>query len=325
MNAAAADVDGEDEIVLLEDEEDEEVIITDEEPGDDEPEGNVSLVNSDDDLVIQDDNDDDDVLGVFQEEDDDDELLIVDDEEKNHRLMTAILKNLSCDFQTARDGREAILKTASFAPDLIFLDIMLPEMDGFAVCRLLKGNPDTRTIPIIMVTVLDDKSSKLKALEAGANDFLTKPVDGTEVIFRTRNLLRIKQFEDFLKDHAIRLEAETAKKTAQPAKSPASTAAFPDALPTASSTRSNATALISTPAPKPMISPIVRRRTGRISAAVAPSTSEDAASSPQAKASSCEMTPTPCVRRMKMSFLLRSPSYSSTFLGNRSRKALTAS
>ncbi|HSD95258.1 MAG TPA: HD domain-containing phosphohydrolase [Syntrophales bacterium] len=142
-------------------------------------------------------------------------ILIVDDEEKNHRLMTAILKNLSCDFQTARDGREAILKTASFAPDLIFLDIMLPEMDGFAVCRILKDNPETRTIPIVMVTALDDKSSKLKALEAGANDFLTKPVDGTEVIFRTRNLLRIKQFEDFLKDHAARLEAETAKKTAQ--------------------------------------------------------------------------------------------------------------
>jgi CheY-like chemotaxis protein len=110
-------------------------------------------------------------------------ILIVDDEEKNHRLMTAILKNLSCVFDTARDGREAILKTVAFGPDLIFLDIMLPEMDGYAVCRLLKDNPDTRTIPIIMVTALDDKGSKLRALEAGANDFLTKPVDGTEVIF----------------------------------------------------------------------------------------------------------------------------------------------
>jgi len=142
-------------------------------------------------------------------------ILIVDDEEKNHRLMTAILKNLSCVFESARDGRDAILKTVSFAPDLIFLDIMLPEMDGYAVCRLLKDNPDTRTIPIIIVTALDDKSSKLRALEAGANDFLTKPVDSTEVIFRTRNLLRIKQFEDFLKDHAACLEAETEKKTAQ--------------------------------------------------------------------------------------------------------------
>jgi len=118
-------------------------------------------------------------------------ILIVDDEEKNYRLMMAILKNHSCVFETARDGREAILKTVSFAPDLIFLDIMLPEMDGYAVCRLLKDNPDTRTIPIIMVTALDDKGSKLRALEAGANDFLTKPVDSTEVIFRTRNLLRI--------------------------------------------------------------------------------------------------------------------------------------
>ena len=141
-------------------------------------------------------------------------ILIVDDEEKNYRLITAILKNLECLFETARNGKEAVLKTVSFKPDLIFLDIMMPELDGYAVCKLLKDNPDTRHIPILMMTVLDDKASKLKALEAGANDYLTKPVDSTEVMIRTRNLLRIKEFEDFLKDHAVRLEAETEKKTA---------------------------------------------------------------------------------------------------------------
>ena len=142
-------------------------------------------------------------------------ILIVDDEEKNFRLIPAILKNLNCVFDTAKNGRAAILKTVSFKPDLIFLDIMMPEMDGYAVCKMLKDNPDTRHIPILVMTALDDKASKLKALEAGANDFLTKPVDSTEVMIRTRNLLRIKEFEDFLKDHAFRLKAETEKKTAE--------------------------------------------------------------------------------------------------------------
>ncbi len=142
-------------------------------------------------------------------------VLIVDDEEKNFRLISAILKNLNCLFETAKNGREAVLKTVSFNPDLIFLDIMMPELDGYAVCKLLKNNPDTRGIPIIIVTVLDDKASKLKALEAGANDFLTKPIDSTEVIIRTKNLLRIKEFEDFLKNHAACLAAETEKKTAE--------------------------------------------------------------------------------------------------------------
>ncbi len=142
-------------------------------------------------------------------------ILVVDDEEKNYRLLAAILKNLCCVFETAKNGREAILKTVSFNPDLIFLDIMLPEMDGYDVCKILKKNPDTTSIPVLMVTALDDKVSKLKALEVGANDFLTKPVDSTEVMFRTRNLLRIKEFEDFLKDHASRLESETEKKTAE--------------------------------------------------------------------------------------------------------------
>ena len=142
-------------------------------------------------------------------------ILIVDDEGKNFRLIAAILKSLSPIIETAADGREAILKTVSFNPDLIFLDIMMPEMDGYAVCKLLKDNPDTRNIPILMMTALDDKASKLKALDAGANDFLTKPVDSTEVMLRTRNLLRLKEFEDFLKDHAARLEAETEKKTAE--------------------------------------------------------------------------------------------------------------
>jgi putative two-component system response regulator len=142
-------------------------------------------------------------------------ILIVDDEEKNFRLISAILKNFDALFETAKNGKEAILKTVTFAPDLIFLDIMMPEMDGYTVCRLLKENPDTQHIPIIIVSALDDKASRIKVLQAGASDFLVKPIDSTEVIIRTRNLLRVKEFEDFLKNHAERLAADTEKKTAE--------------------------------------------------------------------------------------------------------------
>ena len=139
-------------------------------------------------------------------------ILIVDDEEKNFRLIPAILKNLNCVFDRATDGKAAVIRTRAFSPDLIFLDIMMPEMDGYAVCKMLKDNPDTRHIPILVMTSLDDKASKIKALEAGASDFLTKPVDSTELLIRTRNLLRIKEFEDFLKHYASRLKTETEKK-----------------------------------------------------------------------------------------------------------------
>ncbi len=142
-------------------------------------------------------------------------ILIVDNEEKNHGLISTILKDLPCVFEIAKGGREAILKTVSFAPDLIFLEVMLPEMNGYAVCKLLKENPDTWTIPIVMMTSLGDKGPKLKALEVGANDFLTRPLDGDEVFFKTRNLLKIKEFADFLKNNAACRSAETEKKTAE--------------------------------------------------------------------------------------------------------------
>ena len=142
-------------------------------------------------------------------------ILIVDDEERNLKLMGAILKNYDYSFEMAKNGIEALEKTKEYSPDLIFLDIMMPEMDGFETCRRLRENPETRYIPVVMVTALGDHDSRNKGLEAGANDFLTKPVDSTELMVRTKNLLRIKEFEDFLKVHNELLEAEVKKKTAQ--------------------------------------------------------------------------------------------------------------
>jgi putative two-component system response regulator len=142
-------------------------------------------------------------------------ILIVDDEEKNIKLMIAILKNYGYDFETAKNGISAIEKAKTFIPDLILLDIMMPEMDGYEACKRLKSDPTTQHIPIVMVTALTDRDSRIRGLENGANDFLTKPVDVTELIVRTKNLLKVKEFEDFLKQHNEILELEVKKKTAQ--------------------------------------------------------------------------------------------------------------
>ncbi len=142
-------------------------------------------------------------------------ILIVDDEPKNLKLIGAILKNQGYSFETAQNGREAIEKTAAFNPDLIFLDIMMPEMDGYEACKRIKSDPSTSHIPVVIITALADRESKLKGLAAGADDFLPKPIDASELAVRTKNLLRIKEFEDFLKRHNEILEAEVKKKTAQ--------------------------------------------------------------------------------------------------------------
>lgn len=142
-------------------------------------------------------------------------ILIVDDEERNLKLLGVILANYGYAFEMAKNGIEALEKTQSYKPDLILLDIMMPEMDGYETCRRLKEDALTRHIPVVMVTALADREAKIKGLEAGANDFLTKPVDTSELTIRTKNLLRIKEFEDFLKGHNELLEAEVRKKTAQ--------------------------------------------------------------------------------------------------------------
>src|SRR5574340_417024 len=142
-------------------------------------------------------------------------ILIVDDEERNLKLLDVILSNYGYASETAKNGIEALEKTQSYKPDLILLDIMMPEMDGYETCRRLRENPETQHIPIVMITALADQDSKIRGLEAGANDFLTKPVDKTEVIIKAKNLLRIKEFEDFLKQHGKLLEAEVAERTKQ--------------------------------------------------------------------------------------------------------------
>ena len=119
-------------------------------------------------------------------------ILIVDDDEKNIRLLKAVLMSENYQTSEALNGEKAIESIADTKPDLILLDVMMPGIDGFEVCRRLKAADETKMIPIVMVTALREKEHRIKAMVSGADDFLSKPVDQTELQLRVKSLLRIK-------------------------------------------------------------------------------------------------------------------------------------
>ncbi|MEE8306379.1 MAG: response regulator, partial [Gammaproteobacteria bacterium] len=123
-------------------------------------------------------------------------VLVVDDIEANVKLLEARLTVEYFETLTARNGKEALQICASEGVDVVLLDVMMPGMDGFEVCRRIKADPKTQHIPVIMVTALDQPSDKVKGLEAGADDFLTKPVDDIALITRVKNLSRLKTLTD---------------------------------------------------------------------------------------------------------------------------------
>jgi diguanylate cyclase (GGDEF)-like protein/PAS domain S-box-containing protein len=141
-------------------------------------------------------------------------ILIVDDESANRRLLQVLLRPKGYVTRTATGGREALACIAADRPDLILLDVMMPGLDGRAVASAVKADPATRNIPIIMVTAQGDREARLAALDAGAEDFLTKPVDRAELWLRVRNLLRLKTLSDLLEHHQATLEAEVRARTA---------------------------------------------------------------------------------------------------------------
>jgi diguanylate cyclase (GGDEF)-like protein/PAS domain S-box-containing protein len=140
-------------------------------------------------------------------------ILIVDDEAQNRRLLAVLLRPEGYRTSGAASGEEALAAISACAPDLILLDLMMPGMDGNQVAAILKANPATANIPIIMVTARMERSARLAGLDAGAEDFLTKPVDRAELWLRVRNLLRLKAFGD-LQDHSARLERQVLARTA---------------------------------------------------------------------------------------------------------------
>lgn len=140
-------------------------------------------------------------------------ILIVDDEDVNVRLLKALCENLGYDTITAGNGREAVNKTIEHMPDLVLMDIMMPEVNGFEATEVLKSNERTRHIPIIIITALDSRKDMLTGISKGANDFLTKPIDSEELSLRLMNNLKIKEYHDFLKNYNVILETQVAEKT----------------------------------------------------------------------------------------------------------------
>jgi light-regulated signal transduction histidine kinase (bacteriophytochrome) len=136
-------------------------------------------------------------------------ILIVDDDEQNRELLHALIEAAGHEPEMASDGPEALAKVKGV--DLVLLDVMMPGMDGFEVARRIRQIPETADLPIVMVTVLDGKDYRLRAVEAGANDFVSKPVDRTELHIRTNALLRMKEVQDAVKQHRKELERKAAE------------------------------------------------------------------------------------------------------------------
>jgi putative two-component system response regulator len=126
------------------------------------------------------------------------DVLIVDDLEGNARLLQSLLRSEGCRVRLARDGYQALQMVNGEHPDLVLMDVLMPRLDGFEACRRLKSDPATRLIPVVLVTALQDSESRIRGLEVGADDFVSKPLNGPELRARVRSLLRIKRYTDDL-------------------------------------------------------------------------------------------------------------------------------
>lgn len=142
-------------------------------------------------------------------------ILIVDDELTNRKLLEALLRPEGYRTRTASSGIDALVSVMQLPPDLILLDVMMPELDGYSVARTFKSDPATAGIPIIMLSAQRDSDARLKGLDAGAEDFLTKPVDRAELWLRVRNLLRLKEMSDALAQQSANLERQVNERTAE--------------------------------------------------------------------------------------------------------------
>lgn len=125
-------------------------------------------------------------------------VLIVDDNQENLELIQAYLEDIECITVPAYDGIEALDVIGRNKPDLILLDVMMPKMSGFEVCRRLKNNPKTSDIPIIMVTALNEFGDMERGIDSGTDDFISKPVNKIELLTRVRTMLKLKHLSDKL-------------------------------------------------------------------------------------------------------------------------------
>jgi len=134
-------------------------------------------------------------------------ILIADDNPQGCELLEAYLADLPCEIRLAADGEQTLKEVASFGPDLILLDIMMPKISGFEVCKRLRANAETRSIGIIMVTALDQDADAERAVEAGTDDFVSKPIPKQELLLRIRALLSVGPKENDLDRTLAYLEA----------------------------------------------------------------------------------------------------------------------
>ena len=132
-------------------------------------------------------------------------ILVVDDTPKNVKLLADLLTVKGYAVATAASGREALAQVETERPDLVLLDVVMPEMSGYEVCRKIRENPATGILPVVMVTALDPAQERIKGLEAGADDFLTKPINQGELLARVKSLLRIKELYDTVQAQSAQL------------------------------------------------------------------------------------------------------------------------
>ena len=142
-------------------------------------------------------------------------ILVIEDDPMNNRLLVAILTRLGYIVDAAFDGVSGLEKVESSPPDLILLDLNLPRMDGYEVARRLKHSDKTKIIPIVVVSSFAEVENRIKALEAGADDFLSKPVDQVELRARVQSLLKVKVYNDYMVNYQKTLEDEVNQRTHQ--------------------------------------------------------------------------------------------------------------
>ena len=142
-------------------------------------------------------------------------ILVVDDERFSQRLMRDMLEPLGYMVTVAANGQAALETARQIHPHLILLDVLMPVMDGFEACERLKADDMTARIPVLLVTSLGGRESKIRGLAVGASDFIAKPVDEAELALRVKNLLRVVEFEEFLQRHNEQLDAQVRERTRQ--------------------------------------------------------------------------------------------------------------